>query len=125
MAIKGRRIGFVDFHLDNFHANVYLGAFRKELKDRGFEVTGCTALQETEGRAWAAKNGVPYFAGAKAMGRAQRARGGATLCLRREPPRPSIGVDRLPGLRLRGHGASRFQIGAERDHRGQVLPVRH
>jgi predicted dehydrogenase len=62
-----RRIGFVDFELENFHANVYLAAFRKELADRGFTVTACTAMREESGRAWAEKNGVAYVADPVAM----------------------------------------------------------
>lgn len=57
----GKRIGFVDYKLDNFHANVFLKAFRTQLKDRGAVVAGCTALEEDDGRAWATKNDVPYF----------------------------------------------------------------
>lgn len=70
MAVKGKRIGYVDFKLENFHANVYLSAFRKDLKDQGYEVTACTALHEAEGRAWAEKNGVPYFTDMQAMDQA-------------------------------------------------------
>ena len=55
------RIGFVDNKLENFHANVFLKAFRDPLKERGAVVAGCTALEEDEGRAWATKNDVPYF----------------------------------------------------------------
>jgi predicted dehydrogenase len=62
MANKPSRIGFVDYALENYHANVYLAALRNELKDRGFTVTGCTAMKEKEGLEWAAKNNVPYFA---------------------------------------------------------------
>jgi len=58
---KPIRIGFVDYKLDNFHANVFLKAFRTQLKDRGATVAGCTALDEDDGRAWAKKNDVPYF----------------------------------------------------------------
>jgi hypothetical protein len=61
MAMQGGRIGFVDYDVDNFHSNVYLAALRNELKDRGFTVAGCTATQEGPSRAWAEKNGVPYF----------------------------------------------------------------
>ncbi len=57
---RGRRIGFVDFKLDNFHANIYLKHARGALAERGFEVTGCYALDADGGRAWAAKNGVRY-----------------------------------------------------------------
>lgn len=56
-----KRIGFVDYDLENFHANVYLAAFRNELKARGYTVAGCTAMLAVEGRAWAAKNDVPYY----------------------------------------------------------------
>lgn len=63
----GKRIGFVDYDLDNFHANVFLAAFRNELKARGFAVTGCMAMKELEGHAWAEKNGVPYFADPAAL----------------------------------------------------------
>ena len=55
-----KRIGFVDYNLENFHANVYLELLRGKLAERGFEVAGCTGMLEAEGRAWAEKNGVPY-----------------------------------------------------------------
>lgn len=60
-AAPPKRIGFVDDDLDNFHARVYLEALRGPLKDRGFVVSGATALQQEKGRAWAAKNGIEYF----------------------------------------------------------------
>jgi hypothetical protein len=56
-----RRIGFVDLNLDNFHANVYVKIFDKELKHRGFSVAGATALEAGAGRGWAQKNNVPWF----------------------------------------------------------------
>ncbi len=56
-----KRIGFVDYKLDNFHANVFLKAYRTQLKHRGVTVAGCMALEEDGGRAWATKNDVPYF----------------------------------------------------------------
>jgi len=65
-----KRIGFVDDQLDNYHANVFLNALRGPLKSRGFTLAGCTALKEPEGRAWAAKNNVPYFANAKTLNEA-------------------------------------------------------
>ncbi len=61
MAGTGGRIGFVDYKLDNYHANVFLGILRKDLKKRGFDVTGCIALDEKGGGAWAKKNRVPYY----------------------------------------------------------------
>ena len=60
-----RRIGFVDYNVDNFHANVYLAALRNELKHRGFILAGCTAVKQQIGRAWAKKNKVPYFENAE------------------------------------------------------------
>ena len=55
------RIAFVDYKLENFHANIFLKAYRTTLKDRGAIVAGCLALDEADGRAWAKKNDVPYF----------------------------------------------------------------
>ena len=57
----GKRIGYVDYALDNHHANTYLRVFRNELKKRGFSVTACNAMKEKAGREWAAENGIPYF----------------------------------------------------------------
>ena len=57
-----KRIGFVDNKLENFHANVFLKAFRNQLKDRGWTVAGCYGLDAENGRAWAAHNDVPWFA---------------------------------------------------------------
>jgi predicted dehydrogenase len=56
-----KRIGYVDYKLDNFHANVYLKILRGELKERGYAVAGCTAARPKEGRAWAEANQVPYY----------------------------------------------------------------
>ena len=56
-----KRIGFVDFKLENFHANIFLKAYRGPLKDRGWTVAGCHALDVENGRAWAAHNDVPWF----------------------------------------------------------------
>jgi predicted dehydrogenase len=55
------RIGFVDYRLENFHANVFLKAFRGALNERGAIVAGCFALDEADGRTWAKKNDMPYF----------------------------------------------------------------
>ena len=57
----GKRIGFVDDNLDNFHARVYLEALRGPLKDRGFVVSGAFALQQEKSKAWAAKNNLDVF----------------------------------------------------------------
>jgi predicted dehydrogenase len=65
--MNNKRIGFVDYKLENFHANVYLAAFRNELKDRGYTVAACTAMQQDQGKAWAAKNGVPHYDSVREM----------------------------------------------------------
>lgn len=62
MATPGLRLGFVDYRLENFHANVFLKAFRSDLQARGAVVSGAFALDADNGRAWAAKNQVPYYA---------------------------------------------------------------
>ncbi len=56
-----KRIGFVDRHLDNYHANVFLRILRGDLAKRGFEVTGCTAIEKESGKAWATKNKVAWY----------------------------------------------------------------
>lgn len=62
-----KRIGFVDDNLENYHANVYLKLLRNDLKDRGFTVDGCFGTQQSSGREWAEKNGVPYFSDVRAL----------------------------------------------------------
>ena len=47
---KGRRIGIVDDDVDNYHSWTYLKTLRNELKDRGYEVAGVTALKAEKGR---------------------------------------------------------------------------
>lgn len=61
LAPKGRRIGFVDLNLDNYHANVFLQALRGPLESRGFVVAGATGTKLPESRAWAEKNRVPFL----------------------------------------------------------------
>src|SRR4051794_28582268 len=56
-----KRIGFVDYRLENFHANVFLKAYRGALRERGWSVAGAYALDEGDGRAWAKKNDLAYF----------------------------------------------------------------
>src|SRR5687768_15237962 len=57
----GRRIGFVDLNLENYHANVFLQALRRPLASRGFTVAGASGTKIPESRAWAEKNGVAFF----------------------------------------------------------------
>ncbi len=59
--MSGGRIGYVDYELDNYHANTYLKILRSELAGRGFSVAGCLAANQKTGREWAKKNEVPYF----------------------------------------------------------------
>ncbi len=65
-----KRIGFVDYQLENFHANVYLKALRTELKERGFTVAGCWGEDLEVGQEWASKNDVPYFSDIKDLNEA-------------------------------------------------------
>ena len=62
-----KRIGFVDYKLDNFHANVFLNHLRDEAADRGFAVAGGFALDEEDGLAWSENNDVPYFDSVEAL----------------------------------------------------------
>ncbi len=55
------RLGLVDHNLNNFHANVYLRAFRGELAHRGFTVVGATAIEAGASRKWAEANQVDYY----------------------------------------------------------------
>ena len=55
------RIGFVDLNLDNYHANVFLQALRGPLESRAFDVAGAFGTKQSESRAWAEKNKVPFF----------------------------------------------------------------
>ncbi len=63
-----KRIGFVDYQLDNFHARVYLAALRGALADRGYEIHGATAWDATSSRKWATDNGLEYFASVAELG---------------------------------------------------------
>ena len=45
-----QRIGFVDFDIDNFHADVYLKLLRGDLQSRGFTVADATALQPIQAK---------------------------------------------------------------------------
>ncbi len=67
MPETGKRIGFVDNSLENYHANTYLKLLREDLKDRGYTVAGGTGLKAAESQVWAEKNGVPYFESVKAL----------------------------------------------------------
>ncbi len=59
--MPNKRIGFVDYRLDNFHADVYLSALRGPLLSRGYEIVGATALEHEPSEKWACEHDVPYF----------------------------------------------------------------
>lgn len=59
--MANKRIGLVDYQLDNFHARVYLAAVRGVLAQRGYEIVGATAWDSASSRPWADKNAVTYF----------------------------------------------------------------
>jgi predicted dehydrogenase len=61
MSKKGKRIGFVDYRLNNFHANVFIKALRGPLAARGYTVAGCWGSDAEDAKAWAGANNVPLF----------------------------------------------------------------
>jgi predicted dehydrogenase len=63
----GRRIGFVDRNLDNFHSRTYLRILRENLKDEGFTVAGAFALEVEASRRWATENKLPFFENVAAL----------------------------------------------------------
>lgn len=65
-----KRIGFVDYRLDNYHAEVYLQALRGPLAIRGYEVAGATSLERSVSQAWAVERDLPYFDSVEALNRA-------------------------------------------------------
>ncbi len=56
-----KRIGLVDYRLDNFHADVFATAIRELRDTRGFEVSGAFALESTASATWAEMNGIEFF----------------------------------------------------------------
>lgn len=69
-AANGKRVGFIDYDLNGYHPRVFLKAMREDLKERGFTLGGCHALQEAESRPWAEANGVTYFSDPKELDKA-------------------------------------------------------
>lgn len=61
MSNKPRRVGYIDFDLDNFHADVYLKHMRGELAQRGFDVTACWGMQSEKSRSWAQAKQIPFI----------------------------------------------------------------
>jgi predicted dehydrogenase len=62
-----RKIGFIDYRLNNFHANIYLDLLRTKLKGRGWKVGACWAMDEKEGRLWAKRKKVPFVSDLEEM----------------------------------------------------------
>lgn len=58
------RVGFVDHHLNNYHADKFLALLRGPLKDLGAEVTGAWE-SDPVGEDWCAKNAVPRLGSAR------------------------------------------------------------
>lgn len=61
MTAPGCRLGFVDYCLDNFHADIYLKMLRGPLADRGFSIAGATAEIVEPSREWAKSNEIQYY----------------------------------------------------------------
>jgi predicted dehydrogenase len=55
-----KRLAYVDFDLNNFHANTYLKALRGPLAERGWQITAATGLQTAPCRQWCHENDVPF-----------------------------------------------------------------
>src|ERR1043166_5942189 len=60
--MKPKQIGFVDYKLDNWHANHFLHLLRDEpsFKSCGWMVTQCWAMDGKGGRKWAAENKIQF-----------------------------------------------------------------
>jgi len=67
MSSAPKRVGFVDYQLNNFHANTFLKILREDLKERGFEAAGCFSLDKEDGQAWSEENEVPFFESVEAL----------------------------------------------------------
>ncbi len=72
MQVSGpvKRIGFVDYDLNNFHADVFLKAIRGPLACRGISVAGATAMQQDPSRQWAQDHELDYFNSVEALNEA-------------------------------------------------------
>lgn len=61
------KVGFIDYNLENFRTEKFLGLYRNELKEYGAEVVACYGLVEEPSRAWAAAHGVPWATSPEAV----------------------------------------------------------
>lgn len=56
----GFRVGFVDYNLENFHANKFIDLFRGDLKHHGIEVVCGYGMIEAPSKEWTGKYGVEW-----------------------------------------------------------------
>lgn len=61
----GLRVGFVDYNLENFHANKFIELFRGDLQHHGIEVAYGYGMIEEPSREWTQKQGVEWLARAE------------------------------------------------------------
>ena len=62
-------MGFVDYNLENFHANKFIELFHGELQQHGIEVAYCYGMIEEPSREWAKRQG--RVAGPSGRGRGE------------------------------------------------------
>jgi len=58
---RKKRIIFLDYDLNNYHANTFRDLLKCDLADSGYVLAGCRALNVESGREWAEKSGVPFL----------------------------------------------------------------
>lgn len=55
-----KSVGFVDFDLENFHANVFADLLAGDLRDRGWRLAKCWSVAGRSGAEWALRRGIPH-----------------------------------------------------------------
>lgn len=55
------RVGFVDYNLENFHANKFIELFHGDLRHHGIEVAYCWGMVDEPSREWAKRQGVEWL----------------------------------------------------------------
>ncbi len=55
-----KTVGFVDFDLENFHANVFADLLAGDLRDRGWRLAKCWSAEGRSGAEWALRRGIPH-----------------------------------------------------------------
>ncbi len=56
-----KKIVFLDYDLNNYHANTFLNLLRGDLAGSGYIISGCRALKAESGREWADKSEIPFL----------------------------------------------------------------